>query len=420
MKSTAGKFALELISIFLIDRTPLDISMAKFFKARKFIGRQDRCDIADFIYGLLRKFQYINWLLQQLVKQDAVFDKARMLMIIYFIIDKNFKNKGLDEIFCGGENKISKLSGYELNFIKKLEEILSKIDTGTVVVPDYAKYNYPEFLDAEMRKIFCDDFENEVKAFSQKACVDLRVNTLKTNRQFLLELLKAKGVDACSTEFSEIGIRILSGRIRNSDEIFESGMAEIQDEGSQMICQFCDVSPGMFVVDFCAGAGGKTLALAAKMQNKGRLVALDIYQRRLENAKKRLRRAGVSNTRCFLVEQKWIKKHEAAVDLVLVDAPCSGCGTWRRNPDMVAKITENDIQEVVAIQKKILVDASKLVKVGGKLVYATCSFLDVENESQIQEFVLKNKNFELENSARFSPYRHHTDGFFVTVLSKKN
>jgi len=213
----------------------------------------------------------------------------------------------------------------------------------------------------------------------------------------------------------------------------------VQDEGSQLVALLTDAQPGQAVMDFCAGAGGKTLALAAAMKNKGRLVACDTHAARSERAVQRLRRAGVHNVTRHVLEgegDKWLKRQKGTFDRVLVDAPCSGSGTWRRNPDAKWRLTETGLLELVALQGKILTQASTLVKPGGRLVYATCSLLPEENERQVEAFLAANPDFSLIPITeawsatvgtecpvpgpylRLSPAAHNTDGFFVAVMQR--
>jgi 16S rRNA (cytosine967-C5)-methyltransferase len=222
-------------------------------------------------------------------------------------------------------------------------------------------------------------------------------------------------------------------------EAWRSGLIEVQDEGSQLVALLADAKPGMAVVDYCAGAGGKTLALAADMQNSGRLIACDVAEWRVDRAQDRLRRAGVHNVTRRVIEgesDKWIKLNAGMFDRVLVDAPCSGSGTWRRNPDAKWSFTPNDLEEIVASQAVILKSAARLVKPGGRLIYATCSVLGEENESQIDQFLAANPSYSQipvaqiwaertsnpcpvnTPSLRLSPYTHGTDGFFCAVLAK--
>jgi 16S rRNA (cytosine967-C5)-methyltransferase len=223
-------------------------------------------------------------------------------------------------------------------------------------------------------------------------------------------------------------------------DVFRDGLIEVQDEGSQIAAQLADARPGMRVVDFCAGAGGKTLALAGSMANRGHLVACDISERRLERAAQRLRRAGVSIVQRVPLSSerdKWVKRHTQSFDRVFVDAPCTGTGTWRRNPDAKWRLRPEDLTELTALQAEILDSAARLTKPGGRLIYVTCSLLREENEAQIESFIAGHEDFSLlpighvwsetiggqppvqGDMLRLTPARHGTDGFFVAVLSRK-
>ena len=197
---------------------------------------------------------------------------------------------------------------------------------------------------------------------------------------------------------------------------------EIQDEGSQLVAALVDARPGMRVADLCAGAGGKTLALAMTMQNRGQLVACDVSAARLDGAVRRLRRAGVHNVERHLLEpgDKWIKRRAKTFDRVLVDAPCTGTGTWRRNPDARLRLTEADLAELLPKQAAILDQAAFLVRTGGRLVYATCSLLPEENEAQVTAFLARHPDFILAGDfLSLSPARHGTDGFFAATLERR-
>ena len=209
---------------------------------------------------------------------------------------------------------------------------------------------------------------------------------------------------------------------------------EIQDEGSQLVAAILGVAPQMRVLDYCAGAGGKTLALAMMMENKGHIAACDVAEKRLDGAVRRLRRAGVHNVERHLlsVGDKWAKRRAGSFDRVLVDAPCSGTGTWRRNPDARLRTTQQDLDELLVKQAQILDRAAKLVKPGGRLVYATCSILNAENSDQVEAFLKRNAAFKLvpsdstelpeslKNTSMFAltPFKNGTDGFFAAVLER--
>jgi 16S rRNA (cytosine967-C5)-methyltransferase len=273
----------------------------------------------------------------------------------------------------------------------------------------------------------------------EEAATDIRVNALKADRAAALRALKAEKVEAQPTSLSPFGLRVAGRPPLASLEVFKSGAIEVQDEGSQLVALLTDARPGQRVVDFCAGAGGKTLALAAQMKNKGHIVACDVLEGRIMRASTRLRRAGVHNVerRALSSERDpWVKRHAAAFDRVLVDAPCSGSGTWRRNPDQKWRLMPSDLEELIVLQESILKSAARLVKQGGRLVYATCALLPGENEGQIRRFLETHDKFRIVPVAevwktviggecpatgdflRLSPARHGTDGFFVAVLER--
>jgi 16S rRNA (cytosine967-C5)-methyltransferase len=258
---------------------------------------------------------------------------------------------------------------------------------------------------------------------------------LKGTRDAARAALADEGWEARATPLSPWGLRIDARRPVTAGPAFQSGLVEIQDEGSQLVAALTDARPGMRVVDWCAGAGGKTLALAAMMQNRGQIVACDVSASRLEGAVRRLRRAGVTNVERHLVQpgDKWAKRRAGAFDRVLVDAPCSGTGTWRRNPDARHRLTAQDLLELTRKQSSILDAAGKLVRAGGRLIYATCSLLEQENEGQVSAFLIRHPEYALVPIAQawqlagpapqgdtllLTPARHGTDGFFAAVLER--
>ena len=223
------------------------------------------------------------------------------------------------------------------------------------------------------------------------------------------------------------------GRVDLNEFILKGDM-EPQDEGSQIIAMMVDARPGMRVLDYCAGAGGKTLSLAMHMENKGTLIASDISKVRLERSAERLKRLGIHNCTTLMADGKWRKKHSAQFDRVLVDAPCSGSGTWRRNPDLMLRTDETDIEELVEKQRSILSEVAPLVKPGGRLIYATCSLIHDENDDQINWFLEQHPDFRLipltriwelstpapseEDMWHLTTSQHHTDGFFMACLER--
>jgi 16S rRNA (cytosine967-C5)-methyltransferase len=275
------------------------------------------------------------------------------------------------------------------------------------------------------------------RSLQQTAPLDLRVNRLSGQREAVLALFAKEGIVATPTPYSPDGVRLKDKIALNKHVLFQKGVVEVQDEGSQLLAMLVAPRRGEMVADFCAGAGGKTLALGALMHNSGRLYAFDVSERRLANLKPRLARSGLSNIHPQLIanerDQK-LKRLAQKFDRVLVDAPCSGLGTLRRNPDLKWRQTEMDIAELTAKQDRILDAAAKLVKPGGRLVYATCSLLREENEGIVEQFLAQHPEFKGGNAAeilaqqkvaldtggtlKLLPHLHGTDGFFAAVMER--
>lgn len=296
----------------------------------------------------------------------------------------------------------------------------------------------PDWAADKLHTLFGDAFENNLAAMIDPAPLDLRVNTVKGTVDEALESLKKDKVRVSKTQFSPVGLRVEGKPFMSDTKAFRSGLVEIQDEGSQMIGLVSGVKPGMRVLDFCAGGGGKTLILAALMNNKGNIVATDNDTRRLEKGRPRYKKAGVHNVelRSLTEEQnrKWLRRQKGTMDVVLVDAPCSSSGTWRRNPDLRWKWYGPSLEEIIAMQADILDKVADKVKAGGRLVYATCSLFAEENEKQVELFIARHPEYSvlplaqaLESGAsvpndgpylRLFPKDHATDGFFAAVLVK--
>ena len=276
------------------------------------------------------------------------------------------------------------------------------------------------------------------RTLQTSASLDLRVNTLKTNRLAVLEALQHSGIPAEPTPYSPIGVRIPSRTALADHALFVSGQVEVQDEGSQLLSYVVQAKRGMMVADFCAGAGGKSLALGALMANSGRLYAFDVSAKRLQQFSKRLPRSGLSNVYAQSIAHERdakLKRLRKKFDRVLVDAPCTGLGTLRRNPDLRWRCTEASVAELAEKQLAILASASELVKEGGYLIYATCSLLTDENEAVVTRFLAQYQYFCLSSvqailSAQdialpmgdyliLQPDEHHTDGFFAAVLQRQ-
>jgi 16S rRNA (cytosine967-C5)-methyltransferase len=307
--------------------------------------------------------------------------------------------------------------------------------------------DYPEWLDPYLAQAFGDDRAAEAEAMASRAPLDLRVNTLKAKREKVLRSLAH--LNAKETSWSPLGLRIeLGADARNpgihAEEDFIKGAVEVQDEGSQLAALFSAAKPGEQVIDLCAGAGGKTLALAAMMQGKGRLIATDRDKRQLAPIYERLSRAGVHNAevRAPKGEAEPLADIKASADLVVIDAPCSGTGTWRRNPDAKWRMRPGALEIRLKDQIEVLDRASAMVKAGGRIAYITCSVLPLENSEQVQRFITRHPDFSVQPPEEtagllwdkaeafaeaalrtgegwlMTPRRTGTDGFFVSVLKK--
>jgi len=273
------------------------------------------------------------------------------------------------------------------------------------------------------------------ESLNTPAPLDLRVNTMKSDRETVIASLAQAPIIAEPTPFSSTGLRVRKKPSIQNLPLFKDGTIEVQDEGSQLLAQLVGARRGEMVADFCAGAGGKTLALGATMRNTGRLYAFDISEKRLAKLKPRLARSGLSNVHPVVIaheKDSKIKRLAAKLDRVLVDAPCSGLGTLRRNPDVKWRQTPEGVAELNVKQASILASASRMVKPGGRLVYATCSILDEENEGIVQAFLAAHPDFTLIPASqileeqkielpmgeylKLYPHLHQTDGFFAAIL----
>jgi len=422
-------------------RIPADKVIDFFFRNRRYIGSKDRAYIGELAYWILRQLA----LLRFHTASEIVPENAELLVLGALLLRKEFTLSEL-RVMCDGEKYSPRtITREELKILTAMTKPYSatEVEEAPKDIPLPARLNFPAWLEGELRESLKDDFEVALLALNEQASTDLRTNTLKTTRHALLAELNAEGFECDATPTSPVGIRLKKRAPIFTSPMFKAGHFEVQDEGSQMVAALTDAKAGMKVIDFCAGAGGKTLAIAAQMNNKGRLLAWDISEKRLKQIKERLKRAGVDNVQVHVLETEndgFVKRHKNSADRVLVDAPCSGTGTWRRNPDLKWRFTAQDLQEVVAVQEKILQSASRLVTVGGRLIYATCSILASENEKQIAKFLKCNDNFRVvcakkvwnniltgEDSAdqndaasylSVAPHQDGVDGFFAAVLER--
>jgi 16S rRNA (cytosine967-C5)-methyltransferase len=379
---------------------PADAVASDYFRARRFIGSGDRRAVSDRVWRVIRTHRRLSWWLA---------DRAtpRLLAVASLLLEG-----GSLADFSGGRFAPAPLMPSEQAAVRRLEG--RRLDHPSM--PDAVRLEVPDWLAGRIPAA-------DLRALLEPAPLDLRVNLLKATREEARAALAAEGLDATPTPLSPWGLRLEGRRQVTTGPAFRAGLVEIQDEGSQLVAALVDARPGMRVADLCAGAGGKTLALAMTMQNRGQLVACDVAAARLDGAVRRLRRAGVHNVERHLLEpgDKWIKRRAQTFDRVLVDAPCTGTGTWRRNPDARLRLTETDLAELLPKQAAILDQAASLVRTRGRLVYATCSLLPEENEAQVTAFLARHPSFVLaDDFLSLSPARHGTDGFFAAVLERRS
>ncbi len=418
-------------------RIPADKLIDHFFKSRRFIGSKDRAAIGELVYWCLRHKAMLEWWLVNQLGGDF---HARALVLTALMVRGEADTPTMHTMSQDSKHAFPRLSNQEAARFEKLNQALTlPLSQRERELPTHIRLNYPQWMEQHLREVFGESFEAGVAALSEQAHTDLRVNTLKTTRDALLAQLTSEGYDVYPTPVSPIGIRLAKRAPIFTSPAFKAGHFEVQDEGSQLVAALVDAKPGMKVIDFCAGAGGKTLAIAAQMQNKGRILAWDNSAKRLTQIKERLRRAGVDNVQVHVLEHEhdqFIKRHKESADRVLVDAPCSGTGTWRRNPDLKWRFTPQDLAEVLAVQQRILLSAARLVKPGGQLIYATCSLLASENQQQIEQLLKSVSDFRVvpadkiwdkhppaghRSNAAFltlTPHQDGMDGFFAAALHR--
>lgn len=281
------------------------------------------------------------------------------------------------------------------------------------------KESVPDWIDSIGEQELGDGWNAELQAINKQAPVVLRTNTLKTNPADLRRKFQEIGIE--TTTLPNVNDALVLERRANvfSTEAFKNGFFEVQDAGSQLIAPFLDVQPGMRVIDACAGAGGKTLHLATLMENKGRIIAMDVEDYKLQELQRRARRNGIGNVETKLIEAKTIKRLKESADRLLLDVPCSGLGVLRRNPDAKWKLKPEFLENIKKTQSEIISNYSKMLKHGGKMVYATCSILPSESEEQVKKFLIQNPEYQLIKEQRTSPATDGFDGFYMALIERK-
>lgn len=396
-------------------QAPADVLLRQFFQDRPQLGQNDRGVIAETVFGVLRR----RFFLEKLVGKAT----ARELVLAYLT---RFQGMNLREL-------TPFLRETEIKWIQQIKAI--KLEEQ----PLFIRAEFPEWLVEKLQKFWTDEEILHLgQTLQQSAPLDIRVNSLIAKREEVLAALKQQGIEAEPTPFSPIGIRVTGKPAINRNELFLSGKIEVQDEGSQLLGFLLAPKRGEMVVDFCAGAGGKTLLLGALMHSHGRLYAFDVSEKRLNNLKPRLKRSGLSNVHPQRIDSERdikLKRLAGKIDRVMIDAPCSGLGTLRRNPDLKWRQNPESIDELQTKQIAIFDAAANLLKPGGRLVYATCSLLPEENQQIVAQFLANHPQFsvlhcgelleqqkitlpDIGEYLQLSPLHHNTDGFFAAVLER--
>ena len=422
--------AIELLDEVLATDRAADGVTSAYFRNRRYIGAGDRRSISDQIWRMLRHRARLAWALGTDHPSGRLFVAANLV---------RGEGKSVDAVaglYSGAKNGPTPLAANEKRMVERVAERPAGRDDSAM--PREVRLECPWWLFEKFDAAFGADADKELSALDSEAALDLRVNTLKASREEVLANLKAESLTAAPTPLSPVGIR-MPARISLGDHAgFRDGLFEVQDEASQLCAQLVDARPGQAVMDLCAGAGGKTLAIAAAMQNKGRVIACDVSVGRLERSKLRLRRAGVHNATLRILEDndKWVRRQAGGFDRVLVDAPCSGTGAWRRNPDARWHLKPENLDSLRATQDSVLEQGATLVKLGGRLIYATCSLLPEENAERVGAFLAGHSEFKpvpiaavwadvfsmpcpsTDEFLTLTPARYGTDGFFVAVLER--
>jgi 16S rRNA (cytosine967-C5)-methyltransferase len=419
--------AIEVLSMIEARPLPAGDALKEWGLAHRFAGSGDRATIAGYVYDALRRRASSAWIMD--------LGTPRAILIGTLKLARGMSADEIARLFDGSQHAPEPLT----------DEERARLDTTLDAAPAHVRGDYPEWLDGKLAETFGDARAEEGAALASRAPLDLRVNTLKTDRDKAREELAH--LNAADTRWSPRGLRIqLTAEGRQppvtSEELFVKGGFEVQDEGSQLAALLSGAKPGEQVLDLCAGSGGKTLALAAHMENRGQIFAFDDDLRRLAPIHDRIKRSGARNIQVRQPRGKADVLVDLAghMDLVLVDAPCTGTGVWRRNPDAKWRMRPGALDIRVNEQAALLDQAVRYLKPGGRVAYVTCSVLDAENGAQVRGFLERHSGFAVLPAADvaqalgergailcaaalatpegllLTPRRTDTDGFFITVL----
>jgi len=392
--------AVDALNLIFNEEKQADKVLREVLKYDKRWGARDRGFIAETVYDIVR------WkrLYSEIAEVKAPYSRPNLFRLFAVW---------------------ATLRGIEVPDWKQMEPIPSRRIKGRFdELSKIRKYreSIPDWMDAVGEKALGKQWDKELAALNTQAPVVLRANSLKTTPKDLRNVLADQDIDTKLVDGYPDAVELIERKNVFTSEAFKNGFFEVQDASSQRVARFLDVQPTMRVVDTCAGAGGKTLHLAALMENKGQIIAMDIYEGKLKELKRRAKRAGAHNIETRVIDTtKVFKKLYGKADRVLIDAPCTGLGTIKRSPDLKWKLQPDFVQKVIDRQAELLQSYSKIVKPGGKMVYATCSILPQENQEQIKSFLATEEgvHFSLEKDQTISPAKTGYDGFYMALLSRK-
>ncbi len=418
---------IEILEGVLACAGSAELVLRRYLRGRRYIGSKDRRALQDLTFAIIRRRGLLQWNLEQ---ARLATDGARALMITHLALEPEpITTEEIGALFSGAGYAPTILTDEERGFLKRLAGV-------DAAVPDWARLNIPQWLEPELKTSLGKDFEAQLDALNREAPVDVRVNTLKCTREEAVLALQEAGIAAEPTAYSPVGLHLEKRVPWGNVGPYKDGLIEPQDEGSQILGLITDPRPGQTVIDLCAGAGGKTLALAAAMENEGRLVATDIAAGRLARAAPRLERAGVEIVETMDNPSSVYKAYVGQADRVLADSPCTGSGAWRRQPAARWCLSRDDLDRFQQTQSDLLARAATLVKPGGRLIYATCSLFHGENEGCAIGFDASSTQFRRLSAAeiwheivgdaapfdgddlKFTPGSHNTDGVFAAIWER--
>ena len=390
-KNLVNSVAQTLQEIFIKNRYA-DKALEKVFKQNVQWGSRDRRFVAEAVYDIVRNFRLYSTLAES--------EKNFWFITAVWLVLKNHEIPDWQEF-----------QHVDVPFILKQKDLLKNN------LPIYE--SYPDWLwDLGMRELGKENWEKEALAMNRQADVFLRANTLKTSVKELAEELKKINIETTEVQDAKDALKLIKRENIFKTKPFLDGLFEVQDAGSQLISEFLDPRPADLVIDACAGAGGKTLHVASLMKNKGKIISMDVEGFKLEELKKRAKRAGVFNIETKVIEgERTINALRAKADKLLLDVPCSGLGVLKRNPDAKWKLTDDVIAHTKVIQQKIISEYSSMLKVNGTLVYSTCSILPSENKNQVAHFLDNHPNFGFITEKTILP-SHGFDGFYMALLKR--